>query len=86
VVSVTTEADGTHIVIENVGYVPMPVRLTVTREDGEVLTRELSVDVWRSGAARATAVIPPGAAVVEVRIDPEKAFPDVARKNNVWKR
>jgi len=86
VVAVTEEADGTHIVIENVGFVPMPVRLKVTREDGEVLTRELPVDVWRTGAARATAVIPPGAAVVEVRIDAERAFPDVSRRNNVWKR
>ena len=71
--------------VENVGFVPMPVRLTVTREDGEVITHEMPVDVWLSGAARATAVIPPGAAVVEVKIDAENAFPDVARKNNVWK-
>ncbi len=85
VVAVTSEADGTHIVIENVGFVPMPVRLTVTREDGEVITHELPVDVWLSGAARATAVIPPGAAVVEVRIDAANAFADVDRRNNVWK-
>lgn len=85
VVDVTDESDGTHIVVENVGFVPMPVRLTVTRTDGEVITRELPVDVWLSGAARATVVIPPGAAVVEVMIDAERAFPDVDRRNNVWK-
>ena len=83
--AVTTEPDGTRIVVENVGHVPMPVRLTITREDGEVITRELPVDVWLTGAAHATMVIPPGAAVVEVAIDAEGAFPDVDRENNVWK-
>ena len=86
VVAVTPSAEGTRIVVENVGFVPMPVRLAVTREDGSVVRRELPVDVWLSGAARAEAVIPAGAPVVEVVVDADADFPDADRANNRWVR
>ena len=79
----STEA-GTRIVIEDRGLVPMPVYLTITRQDGEVLSREVPVEHWLGGARIAEVMIPSGAEVVRVEIDPDYAFPDINRKNNVW--
>lgn len=86
VASVTAGADGTHIVIEDLGLVPMPVHLAITLENGEVLRREIPVDSWLSGARQATLALRTASPIVRVEIDPEQAFPDVNRQNNVWTR
>ena len=85
--SVSSEEDGeTRIVVANLGRMPMPVLLAVTREGGEVLRREIPADVWLSGDRTTTIEIPEGAPVTRVEIDPEHAFADVRRANNVWTR
>ena len=86
IASVEPGDDGIRIVIEDLGQVPMPVRLTITREDGEVVDREVPVEHWLAGATTAEVTVSDGAAVVRVEIDAEWAFPDVDRRNNVWER
>ena len=84
VASVTADIDGTRIVIEDRGLVPMPARLTITFDDGEVVRREIPVETWLSGATRAALTLPPGKSVQRVEIDAEFHFPDINRDNNVW--
>jgi hypothetical protein len=64
----------------------MPARLTLTRENGETLTREVPVETWLRGARTATVTVPAGSPVVRVEIDAAHAFPDLNRENNVWTR
>jgi len=78
-----TGAAGTTIVIEDRGWAPMPVRLTITHADGSTETREIPVDVWLTGATR-TEVVVHGAPVTAVEIDPDQVFPDIDRGNNRW--
>ncbi|MGH7578466.1 MAG: M1 family metallopeptidase [Longimicrobiales bacterium] len=84
--SVTADADGTRIVIDDVGLVPMPVLLAITLENGEVLRREIPVDSWLAGEREAVLALRPASPVVRVEIDAERAFPDADRENNVWIR
>ncbi|HXV86595.1 MAG TPA: M1 family metallopeptidase [Gemmatimonadales bacterium] len=77
---------GTRVVVEDRGWAPMPTRLAATRSSGEVVRREVPVEHWLRGARTAEVVIPAGAEVVRVELDPEGVFPDVDRTNNVWER
>jgi hypothetical protein len=86
IASVEPTDNGTLIVIEDLGQVPMPVRLTITRENGDVVEREVPVEHWLAGASTAEVTVENGAAVVSVEIDAGRAFPDVDRSNNVWER
>jgi aminopeptidase N len=86
VAAVEDGGDGTRVVIEDRGRVPMPVHLTVTRRDGSTERIDVPVDVWLSGSRRAEVRLPPGPAVTRVEIDADHAFPDADRANNVWPR
>jgi aminopeptidase N len=86
VAAVEPTAEGTRVVIQDRGRVPMPVRLTVTRDDGGIERLEIPVDVWLTGARTTEVLVPPGAAVTRVEIDGARAFPDADRANNVWPR
>ncbi|HEX9580294.1 MAG TPA: M1 family metallopeptidase [Gemmatimonadales bacterium] len=77
---------GTRIRVEDRGLVPMPARLAVTLASGEVRRPEVPVEHWLGGARAAEVSIPVGLEVVRVEIDPERAFPDVDRGNNLWER
>ncbi len=79
-----TGNDGTTITIVDHGWAPMPARVTITRENGETLKREVPVETWLSGATQADISVPPGSPVVRVEIDPDNGFPDIDRRNNVW--
>ncbi len=84
VAEVAPERGGTRIVVEDRGLAPMPARLAITLEDGRVIRREVPVERWLGGARRAEVMVKGGGRVVRVEIDPERAFPDVDRENNVW--
>jgi hypothetical protein len=87
VASVTEDRRGATIVVEDRGMAPMPARVTVTREGGDVQQVEVPVEVWLEGTRRATLTLPPSPSpIVHVEIDAENAFPDVDRENNVWSR
>lgn len=72
------------ITVRDLGWVPMPVHLRITRSDGEVLERTIPVDRWLAGADEAAITIPAGPEVTGVAIDPEGYFPDIDRRNNDW--
>lgn len=82
--SVTADADGTRIVVEDLGWVPMPARLSITLASGDLVRREVPVEEWLRGARTAEVRLPRGQTVTRVEIDAEGAFPDVNRDNNVW--
>jgi hypothetical protein len=85
VAAVDPQDDGsTRITVHDNGWVPMPVRLTVTRADGTVTHALIPVDVWLSGRVSATVTVAPGAEVTRVVIDVGHWFPDANRRNNVW--
>ena len=86
IASVSADANGTRITVEDRGLAPMPVHLTVTFANGDTLRRDLPVDVWLGGATSTTTLIPAGRAVQRVEIDAAQAFPDVDRSNNTWTR
>ncbi len=86
VASVTAGSDGTRIVVEDRGLVPMPVHLTITLANGETVRQVVPVDEWLAGKRRAQVVVQTPSPAVRVEIDPERAFPDVDRRNNVWAR
>jgi hypothetical protein len=84
VANVTTGTGGTVIEVHDLGLAPMPVRLAITRQDGETVRHEIPVDTWLTGARTTTLTLPAGSPVVRVEIDPERAFPDIDRTNNLW--
>jgi hypothetical protein len=85
VAAVERQDDGsTRITVHDNGWVPMPVRLTVTRADGTTAYAHIPVDTWLSGRASATVTVAPGAEVTRVEIDAGHWFPDANRRNNVW--
>ncbi|MET0400639.1 MAG: M1 family metallopeptidase [Longimicrobiaceae bacterium] len=84
VAAVTRDDAGTTVEIRDLGGVPMPARVRITRENGETLDREVPVETWLGGARAATVRVPAGSPVVRVEIDPSGAWPDIDRRNNVW--
>ncbi|MEK6598528.1 MAG: M1 family peptidase, partial [Gemmatimonadota bacterium] len=83
VAEVTVRGDSTTIVIEDRGLAPMPVRLAVRRPGGGTQRYEIPVEIWLSGARRYELTIP--SPVASVEIDPEHLFPDIDRRNNLWR-
>ena len=86
IAGVETDANGTRILIEDRGEVPMPVLLTITLDDGQVIEREVPVEEWSSGARTMTVTVLARQTVQRVEIDTRRSFPDTDRANNVWPR
>lgn len=84
IASVRTEGDSAVITVEDRGMAPMPVRLAITRSGGTVQRVELPVDVWLRGGRTAVARVAGAPEIQRVEIDPEQAFPDIDRGNQVW--
>jgi hypothetical protein len=83
--SVTPTDRGVRIVLRDRGDIAMPVDLAVTMEDGAVFRMEIPVEHWTSPPVRRLeATLPAPSGVVRVEIDPDRAFPDADRGNNVW--
>ncbi len=83
---VRTEDGATRIHVRDRGWIPMPVHLTVTREDGTTERVVVSQDIWLRGRTAALVTVAPGPPVLRVEIDANGHFPDVDRSNNVWRR
>ena len=64
----------------------MPVRLTLTLENGEELQENIGVEVWLAGERSTSITVRVPSPVVRVEIDPDGNFPDTDRTNNVWTR
>ena len=79
--------DDRHIVtVTDLGNVTMPARLAIMLESGEMIHREIPVEVWLSGKRTAQVEVKANSPIVRVQIDPDGVFPDVDRANNVWVR
>ncbi len=77
--------EGSTITITDHGYMPMPVYLTVTSDNGRKSDYLIPVDRWLTGAR--TAWITVGErSISRVEIDAPGLLPDVNRENNVWER
>ena len=74
----------TRITVADLGWIPMPVPLRITRSNGEVVERTIPVERWLEGAERVSVTIPAGPAVTEVEIDPAGYFPDIDPRNDRW--
>jgi len=85
--NVSQNGDGSAtIVIEDKGMAYMPARVTITRDNGETLEREIPVEYWLEGNRQAEIAVPRGSPVVKVEIDSSGRFPDIDRSNNTWER
>ena len=80
--SVTAVENGTRIVIEDYGQVPMPATVEITLADGSTLTRTIPVEKWLKGATQVPLTV--NGDVSKVVIDPENHYPDINRSNNSW--
>jgi hypothetical protein len=84
---VTANPDGSAtVVIEDRGMAYMPSRVTITRESGEKLMREIPVEYWLAGNRTGEIAVPRGSPVVRVELDAGHRFPDAQRNNDVWER
>jgi len=73
------------IYLRKVGPMPIPVVMDLLMDDGFTRRVTLPVEVWYGGDSY-VASIPGPSRVTSVRIDPDKAFPEVRRDNNAWPR
>lgn len=83
IATVEENETGTRIVIRDEGNVPMPVYLTMTREDGEVSEYAISEEAWLKGR-REVEITVPYRQIVRIEIDAENHLPDIDRQNRIW--
>ena len=84
--TVLTVGDSLEIVVQNEGRAPMPVRLAVTRTNGQVDSLTIPAATWFGGERRRAIRVAREPAVKGIEIDPEKDFPDIDRSNQAWPR
>ena len=84
--NVTTTGDSLEIVVENRGRAVMPVRLAVTRTDGQVDSLTVPAEAWFDGERKRIVRVAAAPAVKSIDIDPDREFPDVDRSNQIWPR
>ncbi len=83
--SVTRDGAETVVTIADHGFAPMPSRVRITTAQGGVMDREIPVTHWLSGELSAQIRVPASVGeVTRVEIDPDGAFPDLNRSNNLW--
>ena len=84
--NVNSGENGTEIVIEDHGQVPMPATVEITLADGSTVTKDVPVETWLKGATRTVLSVKKGSEVTGVVIDPERHYPDANRSNNKWQK
>ena len=72
--------------VDNVGGLVMPLEIEVTYDDGTKERKSFPVDIWRNNELTFTAGFFGNKTVVEIVVDPDEAYADIDRSNNVWKR
>jgi hypothetical protein len=81
-----SDAGGTRVVVvERRGLIPIPVKLTLTYEDGSVETVYRTVAIWRSGDKTFSWPLERPGRLVRVELG-DKTIPDVERGDNTWER
>ncbi len=84
---VGTSARGRHyyrVEVRNEGGLLMPLEMEVTYDDGTTDRMEMPVDVWRRNERAFTKGFFSDKSVQRVVLDPDEAFADVDRSDNVW--
>lgn len=82
--NVSKTDNGTEIVIEDNGQIPMPATVEITLADNSTVTREIPVEIWLQGHTSTTLTVNSETEVTSVVIDPERKYPDINRINNRW--
>ncbi len=77
--------DALELTVEDRGWAPMPVLLSITRDDGSVERRTLPVEPWLAGQRTQVLRLSHGARVTRVIIDVDELFPDTDRTNQEWR-
>lgn len=80
---VETTEGGVLVNLVNNEKMAMPVVLDITLASGKVIRKILPVEIWQHDGSYSLRV-PTTEKVRKVVIDPELAFPDAIRQNNVW--
>lgn len=83
---VKVQGDSADVVVENKGRALMPVAVGVTHENGSTDRVDLPVSVWFDGRDKVLIRVPAAGGIRRVEIDPDQAFPDVDRTNQIWPR
>ncbi|TVQ03409.1 MAG: M1 family peptidase [Balneolaceae bacterium] len=86
VAGVYEDGSRTVIVIEDLGEVPMPVKLEITFDDNTTQLKTLDVDYWLNGHRTREVVLETDKTVIRVQIDPDRKLPDADYSNNTWIR
>ena len=73
------------VVFTNLGRMVMPLVFEVTFADDTTEKHRLPVELWFK-SNRVTQRLDADKEVRELRVDPDRALPDMNRSNNVWKQ
>lgn len=84
VVRVRRDRGEVTVELADLGWMPMPMVLEITLEDGLRLRREVEVDPFLEGRRSVEIELRTPSPVVRVEIDPDHRLPDLNRDNNVW--
>ena len=71
------------VIVQDLGFVPMPATVRVTYDTGIMADQVIDVDVWLSGE-RSIELQFQGGGVERIEIDPDWHLPDIDRTNNLW--
>jgi hypothetical protein len=77
-------ARGAEVTVANNGQLVLPATLRITFANGKILDIAVPAETWMQNASHVFAV-PPGGAIAEVAIDPDRRLPDRDRTNNSLK-
>jgi hypothetical protein len=72
------------IKVDNIGGLMMPLEIAVTFADGSTTRFDLPVDVWRYNELTFTKGFFTDKQIITVVVDPDEAYADINRDNNVW--
>jgi hypothetical protein len=77
---------GVRVTLRSEGGIAMPARVRVTSEGGASTEGEVEIERWIGDRRRTVTLLVPtyGGPVTRVEVDPDHAYPDVNRENNVW--
>ncbi len=82
-----TAENGRHyyrVTVENRGGLVMPLEIEAVYTDGSTERFDLPVDVWRNNELAFTKGFFSDRDLVSITVDPDEAFADIDRENNVW--
>jgi hypothetical protein len=71
--------------VDNIGGLIMPLVIDVTFADGTETRYDLPADVWRLNELTYIKGFFTDTQIIEVVVDPDEAYADINRDNNVWK-